>query len=207
MKIALMNGSPKVKNSTSGMLLNDIKSYISQQAEIIEINMHKPILSDKILKQIESVDVFVFSFPLYVDGISGHLLSCLSQLEETCNMNHKINVYGIVNCGFYEGHQAKYALDILENWCIKMGVVWSGGIGVGGGGGLSQMPNYKNGPKAPVYKVLQNMSKSILQSKIQDNQYISIAFPRFLYKIAAQIGWCQLIKANGGKIKDLNKQW
>lgn len=207
MKIALMNGSPKVKNSTSEMLLNDIKSYISQQAEIIEIDMHKSILSDENLKQMKSVDILVFSFPLYVDGIPGHLLSCLSQLEETCKMNHKIKVYGIVNCGFYEGHQAKYALDILENWCIKMGVVWSGGIGVGGGGGLSQMPNYKNGPKAPVYRALQYMSVHILQSEIQDNQYISIAFPRFLYKIAAQIGWCQLIKANGGKIKDLNKQW
>lgn len=207
MKIALINGSPKVKNSTSEMLLNDIKSYISQQAEIIEIDMHKSILSDENLKQMKSVDILVFSFPLYVDGIPGHFLSCLSQLEETCNMNDKINVYGIVNCGFYEGQQAKYALDILENWCIKMGVVWSGGIGVGGGGGLSQMPNYKNGPKAPVYKALQNMSKNILQSEIQDNQYVSVAFPRFLYKMAAQIGWRQLIRANGGKPKDLGKQW
>lgn len=51
MKIALINGSPKMKKSSSGMLLDDIKSYISQQAEIIDINMHKPILSDKILKK------------------------------------------------------------------------------------------------------------------------------------------------------------
>lgn len=113
MKIALINGSPKMKKSSSGMLLDDIKSYISQQAEIIDINMHKPILSDKILKKIKSVDVFVFSFPLYVDGIPAHLLSCLSQLEEVYKNNHEVYVYGVVNCGFYEGQQAKYALDIL----------------------------------------------------------------------------------------------
>lgn len=206
MKIALVNGSPKMKNSTSGILLDDIKSYISQQAEIIDINMHKPILSDKILKQIESVDVFVFSFPLYVDGIPGHLLSCLSQLEEVYKNNHEVYVYGIVNCGFYEGQQAKNALDILQNWCMKTGILWAGGIGVGGGGALSQMPNAKNGPKVPINKALQNMSVHILQSEIQENQFVSVTFPRFLYKMAAQIGWRQLIRSNGGKIKDLNKQ-
>lgn len=207
MKIALINGSPKMKNSTSRMLLDDIKSYISQQAEMININMHKPILSDKILKQIESVDIFVFSFPLYVDGIPGHLLSCLSQLEEVYKNNHEVYVYGIVNCGFYEGQQAKNALDILQNWCIKTGAIWAGGIGVGGGGALSQMPNAKNGPKVPINKTLQNMSKSILQLKTQDNQFVTVAFSRFLYKMAAQIGWRRLIRSNGGKFKDLNKQW
>lgn len=90
---------------------------------------------------------------------------------------------------------------------MKTSILWAGGIGVGGGGALSQMPNAKNGPKAPINKTLQNMSKSILQSKTQDNQFVTVAFPRFLYKMAAQIGWRRLIRVNGGKIKDLNKQW
>ncbi|WP_028042473.1 hypothetical protein [Candidatus Stoquefichus massiliensis] len=204
MRIAFIDGSPKIKQSTSGILLEDIKSSISQQAECIDITMHKQKLSDIQLEQLKSVDVFVISCPLYVDGIPGHLLSCLGQLEETFKNQLQINVYGIVNCGFYEGQQARYALNILENWCIKTGLIWSGGIGIGGGGGISQMPN---GPRVPINKAFQEMGNNIMQKQIQKNQYVSIAFPRFLYKVAAQFGWRQLMKSNGGKPKDLNKQW
>lgn len=204
MRIAFINGSPKIKESTSGMLLEDIKNYVFQQAECIDIAMHSPKLLDADLQQFKSIDTFVISCPLYVDGIPGHLLSCLGQLEEVCKNQSQINVYGIVNCGFYEGEQAKYALNILENWCVKTGMIWSGGIGIGGGGGLSQMPH---GPRIPIDKAFQEMGNNMMQKQIQKNQYISIAFPRFLYKIAAQFGWRQLIKANGGKAKDLNIQW
>lgn len=34
-----------------------------------------------------------------------------------------------------------------------------------------------------------------------------LAFPRFLYKMGTQRGWRQMIKANGGKVKDLKKCW
>ena len=40
----------------------------------------------------------------------------------------------------------------------------------------------------------------------QEDRYVSVAFPRFLYKMAGQMGWRQMIKANGGKAKDLGRQ-
>lgn len=78
---------------------------------------------------------------------------------------------------------------------------------MGGGGALSQLPDIKNGhgPKAPVFKALQALANTLLEKKAQENQYVSIAFPRFLYKMAAQMGWRQTIKKNGGKQSDLGK--
>ena len=46
MKIALINGSPKVTGSASGALLTDVKGYVGEQAEVVELEMHLPILSD-----------------------------------------------------------------------------------------------------------------------------------------------------------------
>ena len=45
----------------------------------------------------------------------------------------------------------------------------------------------------------------VISLKIPDRclDVVSIAFPRFLYKMAAQLGWRQMIKENGGKVKDL----
>lgn len=220
MKILLLNGSPKTKNSSSEILLTDLKRCLSEasgrtdagtsQPEIMEMALHNNTLSDEIINGLPNADVWVFSCPLYVDGIPGHLLSCLMQLEKYnqergISKDQKIHIYGIVNCGFYEGIQAETALEILENWCVKTGFIWSGGIGVGGGGGLAMMngPKPEKGPKAPIEKALRTMADRILHRETQKNLYVSVAFPRFLYRLAAQMGWRQMIKANGGRVRDL----
>lgn len=207
MKIALINGSPKVNNSASGTLLEDLKQYIGEKAEVVDFEFHTATISKDVIEELAKTDAWVFAYPLYVDGIPGHLLSCLIQLEEARLQNSQIRIYGIVNCGFYEGIQAEFALKLLQNWSLKAGFIWSGGVGVGGGGGLAMMPKLEPGygPKAPIDKALENISDMILKKDRQENNYVSVAFPRFLYKMGAQMGWRQMIKANGGKIKDLGK--
>ncbi len=207
MNIALINGSPKIKNSASGILLTGLKQQIANTASAIDIGFHTMTVSEQNLEALRCAAVWVFAAPLYVDGIPSHLLSCLMQLEKI-TWQQPIRVYGIINCGFYEGIQAELALQILQNWCEKSGFIWSGGIGVGGGGALSQLPDVPNGhgPKALVDKTIQIMADNLLQNKPQENSYVSISFPRFLYQMAAQTGWRRLIRANGGKAKDLGKK-
>jgi len=207
MKIALINGSPKVNNSASGVLLEDLKRYWGENVEIVSFGFHSSIIPKEIIEELAKMDVWIFAYPLYVDGIPGHLLSCLIQLEEAQLQNLGIHIYGIVNCGFYEGMQAEFALKLLQNWCLKTGFIWSGGIGIGGGGGLAMMPKFEPGygPKAPIDKALRSLSDMVLRKEVQNNKYVSVAFPRFLYIMCAQIAWRQMIKANGGKIRDLGK--
>lgn len=208
MRIALINGSPKVKDSSSGILLEDLKKFFSEKSEAAEIAMHSPDVSEETIKELNNADAWVFAYPLYVDCIPAHLLSCLVQLEDKHFHDRKISIYGIVNCGFYEGIQTEPALKVLQNWCTKAGFCWSGGLGVGGGGGLAMMsgPDPNKGPKAPINRELKELAAQILRCGTQENRYVSVAFPRFLYRLGAQIGWRQMIKANGGKRKDLGKQ-
>ena len=131
--------------------------------EIAELGLHTAAVPTDMAEALVNANAIVFACPLYVDGIPGHLLSCLTELERQSQtflwqtslwQGHKPLIYGIVNCGFYEGVQAQYALDVLRNWAAKSGCTWGGGIGVGGGGGLTQMPTVKggHGRKAPVEK-------------------------------------------------------
>lgn len=207
MRISLINGSPKVNNSASGTLLEDLVGYLGENAEIVNFGFHSPTISKEVIEELAKAEAWVFSCPLYVDGIPGHLLSCLIQLEEAHIHNPRIHIYGIVNCGFYEGIQAEFALKLLQNWCLKTGFIWGGGIGVGGGGGLAMMPKLESGhgPRAPIEKALAELSDIILKKEVRKNNYVSVAFPRFLYKMGAQLGWRQMIKENGGKVKDLRK--
>ncbi|MDE5820551.1 MAG: NAD(P)H-dependent oxidoreductase, partial [Lachnospiraceae bacterium] len=121
MKIALINASPKMNQSASATLLEELQLSISETAEVTETALHTSVISEEMWEKLKSADVWVFSCPLYVDGIPGHLLSCLMQLEKAKWQEREIRVYGIVNCGFYEGIQAKFALALLKNWCEKRG--------------------------------------------------------------------------------------
>ena len=87
MKIVLINGSPKVKGSTSEALTGALKDRLSSKANIIEIGFHVATLPQEAINQMRDADAWVFLYPLYVDGIPGHLLSCLVQLEQAHLVN------------------------------------------------------------------------------------------------------------------------
>ena len=208
MKIVLINGSPKVKGSTSEALAGALKDCLSSKADVIEIGFHAPTLPQGTIDQMRDADAWIFVYPLYVDGIPGHLLSCLVQLEQAHLVNTVLRIYGIVICGFYEGVQAEYAIDVLENWCEKSGFTWGVGVGVGGGGASVQITGSKpgQGPRAPIDRALEELSEKILRKQTDEKRYVNIGFPRFVYKLGAQLGWRMEIKANGGKAKDLNRK-
>lgn len=210
MKAVLINGSPKAKDSSSGIVLNEIKKLLEKRMNIEELSMRKPLIGKQDFDALNNCDVLVFSFPLYVDGIPSQLLSCLIQLENfyTQNQNKKIIVYAIANCGFYEGKQADAAIDILKNFCIKAGLLWGQAVGLGGGGMLAMLPKYPlgKGPLMDFGNVLIKLADTIYECRSEDTIYCEPNFPRFLYKLAAEIGWRRSLKANGLKSRDLKRR-
>jgi len=207
MRIALINGSPKLTDSASSLLLKDVRRFVGEE-EFVEFSLPTGTVAEETKEKLGQTDVWVVTCPLYVDGIPGHLLACLMQLEEAAWESREKTVYAIINCGFYEGAQTEAALEILENWCARIGFTWGGGVGVGGGEALAGLPaaDSGHGPKAPVDKALQVLAERISLREAGENQYVSVGIPRFLYRAAAQRGWRQMIKANGGKPADLSRR-
>ncbi len=52
MRIALINGSPKVNNSASSTLLEDIKGYVGENTEVIRLGFHSPTISQEVIEEI-----------------------------------------------------------------------------------------------------------------------------------------------------------
>ncbi len=208
MIIAFINGSPKTHESSSGCVLHELKALIDNaNHEIYEFSFKKPQLSSEETDNLVECDALVFAFPLYVDGLPSHLLNCLVQLETLFSAIKEKNilVYSVVNCGFYEGHQNELAIEIMENWCIKAGLKWGQGLAIGAGGMLPMLKNVPNGHglKKNLEGTLKQLANNILKSASGQNICITANFPRILYKLAAEMGWRQSIKANGLKRKDL----
>jgi len=208
MRIALINASPKRGESASGALLADLKGVLPAAHSLKELHICSPRIADAEFEELKNCAAWVFAFPLYVDAVPSHLLHCLRSIEKARIAGKDIHVYAIVNCGFHEGTQNRNALAIMENWCARSGLRWGMGIGFGGGGalvGMEKIPPGK-GPKAALGKAYAAFAEAIASGTSQENIFISIAFPRFLYKLAAEWGWRRLAKANGHKLKDLDRQ-
>lgn len=208
MKIALINGSPKAKDSASGYLLQELKSFLEQDNNLIsEYHFRKPQLTMEEMVQLAECNALIFAFPLYVDGIPSHMLNCLIQLESFFSSikEKDIIVYSIANCGFYEGHQTAIAIEMMKNWCIKAGLQWGQGVGIGAGGMLISIKSVPigHGPKKNLGIAFEKLASNILERSSGEDIFITANFPRILYKLAAEKGWRNLIKANGLKRKDL----
>ena len=89
-------------------------------------------INPDIFHQLQSFDTIVLSFPLYFDALPSHLLSFLLQWEkERKRAAVKVNLYVIVNCGFFEGKQNRYALQVVETGVLKaVCVSWEGSASV-----------------------------------------------------------------------------
>ncbi|ROR29254.1 multimeric flavodoxin WrbA [Mobilisporobacter senegalensis] len=211
MRIAFINGSPKVKDSVSGELLKILKSLLTDKnAEVDTYELYKPQINENVKEELYRYDALVFAFPLYVDGIPSNLLYCLKSLQEFfCSKGpQNIKVYGVINCGFFEGSQNEVAIEILRNWSTKSGLSWGQGIGVGGGGMLISIKNIPlgHGPKKNLGNALHKLVKNILDYKSDNDIFVTPNFPRFLYILGGNKGWRDQIKANGLKVKDLFRQ-
>lgn len=210
MKIALINGSPKPKNSISGLLLQRIERLIGTEHEVRTSVWRHASLNDDQLAEVTGSDALVLVFPLYVDGIPAHLMACMDAFTRYPHPGAaKPKVYAVVNCGFYEAEHTELALKLVAFWAKRNGFSWGSGLGIGAGGALSvgRTPEGQfTGPNAPVEKALVAFTENLLKMETGPDVFVTPAMPAWIYKKAAHFNWRRSIKAHGLKTSDLARK-
>lgn len=211
MKIALMNASPKVKESASAIILKDLEGLLKDQ-ELLSVECHKPAITEEEVDLVLSCDTLVCTFPLYVDGIPSHLLSVLETIEKEAQKRKEDGkrrmLYTIVNCGFYESEQNHIAIECMHHFANRAGFIFGQGIGIGAGGMLGSLGSIPltAGPKRNYGGALMELADHIKKGQAGETLYPKMNFPRFLYQQAAQLSMRRAAKANGCKRRDLDKR-
>lgn len=179
MNIMILNGSPKKKSSTSGFLgkvmggclINHDVDYFS-----LRIKNEYP----KILQSLKDTDALILAVPLYVDGIPSHVLEFLQQAEIFCKENKcNFSLYVISNNGFIEGIHNRVHLKMYECWCRRTGIIWGGGIGIGGGEMLRVLSIYF--PVAFAVHIIINLVKYILGTSPVFDDWIPLIYDIAVY--------------------------
>lgn len=86
-----------------------------------------------------AADVIALCQPLYVDSLPSEVTLALERLAEQ-PFAAGAKIMSVLNCGFLEAEQNDIAIDISRLFARDAGLHWAGGLSIGGGGGLADMP-------------------------------------------------------------------
>ena len=133
MKILIIHASPKKKGRASRFFSTLFTMFLPGVSKMV-IPLRRRQDFAQALSHLAGTDTVCLSFPLYVDGLPSHLVDFLMLAEEYCRSHScRFRLYALANNGFVEGKQNQTALRMLEAWCLRSGIAWGGGIGIGGG--------------------------------------------------------------------------
>lgn len=216
MKIGMICGSPRLKDSTSMYLLRALKEKLEKNnedgtgTEIRICHASGQNTAEPAGKEVYDSDVLILAFPLYVDSIPSNLLGTMHGiLNEIRNKEsaerRKPKVYLIVNNGFYDAVQNSIAIDQLWSWCGKCGFEKGYALAVGAGE-MAQMSPLGHGPSVNLGNAVNRLAEDIYKGTTGETVYVEPNFPRFLYKMAAHSGWRMGAKKNGLKAAELRRR-
>ena len=194
----LINGSPKVINSNSLNFLKKICNNL-EDYKIFELKKDK---YEDIINYMEKADVLVIALPLYVDSPTSITLSFFDYIiDNNIKLNNK-KIYVIINCGFREGKQNKTAVNIIKNWCHKVGALYYGSIMIGAGEIVG-----KEKYKFLSFTAMKNLNlfSNYIKEKQKSQDIITTMnfLNNKLYCFLANLSWTKKGKLNNLSSKDL----
>ena len=141
-RVLLIVGSPKVKSpSTSGVLGGYVLNQLKQKGwETESLTLRGHLLQGKgqteFLAAIDRADLILLAFPLYIDSLSFLMMKFLEVMAEHISARSEESLkrlFAIINNGFPEAHHNAPALAICRQFAADTGMIWSGGLAMGGG--------------------------------------------------------------------------
>jgi hypothetical protein len=145
-KVLLLIGSPKPANSTSESLGKYLIAQLPKYYESKTFYLWKAIRSDKelenLLNEVDFAELLVWSLPLYVDSLPYPVIKTMELLLDNSNkiVFRGKKMMAMINSGFPEAHQSKYALEMCREFAVESGFEWIGGLARGGGMSVNGRP-------------------------------------------------------------------
>lgn len=225
-KAVLIVGSPRTRSSSSFALGQFVLEELEPKGFTSEIHFtHTSLRSAERMQAIydgvDSADIVVFAFPLYVDSIPAPAIevleriaahrSSLRKLEGPSSRAGAARFVGIANCGFPESQQNLTALAICDEFARQAGLIPAGGLALGGGEPLVQGKRLRDahGPVDRVKKALVAAAADLAVGlPVPDSAVALLArpfIPTWMYRLIGGVSWKIQARKYGMK-KELRRQ-
>jgi hypothetical protein len=137
MKALLLAGSPGMEKSASEALGRYLLERVAEkgfETSLIRINQTLAVESglQKILEAVESPDLLVLAYPVYLDSLpyltTKTLLSIARHRQSSPNPR-PMDLMAIATCGLPEAQNTVVGLRICQQFAHQAGMRWLGGLG------------------------------------------------------------------------------
>ncbi len=208
-RAVLLVGSPRTKKSTSASLGDYLMERLSAHGiETETIQIYTAFSSAErtriALENLDSADLVVLAFPLYVDSLPAPIIAALEKIAvHRAGKPLRQRFAAIANCGFPEASHNDTALAICEQFARQTNLTWLGSLALGGGEGLVHGTplDELDGRVAPIKKSLEMAAEALAAGKVIPqlaNELIAKPpIPNWMYQLAGGYGWKQRAKQYG----------
>ncbi len=208
-RAVLLVGSPRTKKSTSASLGGYLFEQLAErciQTETIQIytSINSPARTSAMLAAIDSADLVVLAFPLYVDTLPAPVISALEKISEHRKSNRTpIRFAAISNCGFPEAKHTETALATCAEFARQNGFSWMGSLALGGGQGLVGGTPLKDldGRAISIKQALELSAAALADGQPIPQSARGLMskpiIPNWLYKTVGGFGWKKAAKQYG----------
>lgn len=142
-------GSPRVQSTSEvlGRYLADRLAARGWTTNVLRLGpaLKQPEKWAALVEQFQQADDIALCLPLYVDSLPAETTLALERLVQVVRPEQARRLFAIVNCGFLEAEQNDVALSICRLFARDAGITWTGGLALGGGGGIGGQPLEKLG--------------------------------------------------------------
>ncbi len=206
----ILVGSAKHPKSTSESLGNYLQKRLEAQGvETYKLKLYQhvfqPSAREKMLEFMNDSDLWVLTFPLYIDSTPYIVVKWMEWVMENKqrieNLSEK-KFLPIVNCGFPEAKHNEVAISICEEFAKEAGLEWLGGLSLGGGESIHGEPlDSKVGMVRHVTTALDLTAEAVADGLVVPDQAITLMaksfIPKWVYTLVGEVGWRYRAKQNG----------
>lgn len=212
--VVFLEASPKKQRSTSVAIGSNFITQLENRGWQSEnISLYRAIKTEKLQTQmfrsIDSANLVVISFPLYVDCLPSGVIRGFElihthriSLANGQKSNHSPGFLAIINCGFPEAHHNHIALEICKVFAQRAHFTWHGGLSIGMGGviGGQSLANRAKMAHNLIDALIMAAEALTNDQPIPSETYTLAAkpfMPPFLYARMGNLGWNMEAKQNG----------
>jgi ferredoxin-NADP reductase/multimeric flavodoxin WrbA len=167
--------------------------------------------AERTARQLADADVLVVASPLYFDSLPYLGVLALQQVRDARHAERgrrPARLVGLLNCGFPEPEQLRFALALLREFAREAGYSFAGALPVGGGEAIHGRPlDSTGGMTRHLRAALDDAAASLAWGEMvpaaASEQAARLFIPAPLFRLAGWWGWRTQAHAHHLRAKDL----
>jgi multimeric flavodoxin WrbA len=208
MNVLILTASPKGRKSASFSLASKLAEELREHGAAVRDGFVQNELrsEDGTARQLDAVetsDLVVFVFPLYVDSLPApltRLLELVAERRTRVASTGTPRLAVIVQCGFPESAQCDTAVGICRLFAERTGMRWAGALamGMGGsiGGDLGKLPGRGKNILDAIGMASASLANGGAISEAATALFAKPLMPRWMYTLVGNLGWRMQLRKN-----------